>query len=252
MALTHDQVRLFRHNGYLKLDGRLPSAMEDSLKEAIWRDMRGEAEPVVRDLRERVVRLSQILNRDPIFRQAAAHPPLLDALESLLGPNIEIVKNRHNHATLNLAQPDQPDEVGIHRDCVEWSRSLISVLFYLEETTLDNGCTLIVPGTHLLPGIEVLHNVHEEDWIEASGILQQAVPVPMPAGGILAIDGLIFHRIGVNTTDSTRMSMTIGYHSADELSDLEDPKRRLVRGERRYRGNDRKSTTSEHPSIGWP
>ena len=32
--------------------------------------------------------------------------------------------------------------------------------------------------------------------------------------------------------------MTVGYHSVDELSDVPNPKRVLVRGERIYRGND--------------
>ena len=74
-----------------------------------------------RDERGRVVRLSQVLDRAPVFHQAAIHPQLLDTLESLLGPCIEIVKNRHNHATLNLASGTGDT---YHRDAVQWSRGL--------------------------------------------------------------------------------------------------------------------------------
>jgi hypothetical protein len=49
---------------------------------------------------------------------------------------------------------------------------------------------------------------------------------------------MIMHGAGQNRTDGTRISLTVGYHSADELSDVENPKRVLVRGERRYLGND--------------
>ena len=35
------------------------------------------------------------------------------------------------------------------------------------------------------------------------------------------------------------MSITLGYHSVDELLDVENEKRVLVRGERVYGGNDR-------------
>ena len=83
-----------------------------------------------------------------------------------------------------------------------------------------------------------LHKVDSEEWIEAAGVIGQAVPVPMPAGGMLVIDSLIFHRIGSNRTDQTRISMTIGYRSVDELAGVEDPKNLLVRGERQYTGND--------------
>ena len=238
MALTHAEIHHFRHNGYLKCPEMLPVAILSQLKETILHNIADEAEPAVRDKTGRVVRISQILDRDPIFLQAATHPPLLNTLESLLGPQIELVKNRHNHATLNYSTPMGDS---FHRDAVQWSRSLVSVILYLEETTTQNGCTQVIPGSHLLPGVDVLHRVEKEEWVEQSNVLAQAVPVPMPAGSALIIDGLIFHRIGPNQTPNTRMSMTLGYHSADELADLEDPKRILVKGTRNYRGNDTKT-----------
>ena len=109
----------------------------------------------------------------------------------------------------------------------------------LPRGSLRNGCTQIIPGTHLLSGIDHLHQAEKSSWVEASGVLDQAVPVPMTAGGVLIIDGLVFHRVGRNQTKQSRMSMTLGYHSADELTEAEDSKRWLVRGERRYMGNDR-------------
>ena len=98
-----------------------------------------------------------------------------------------------------------------------------------------NGCTLVIPGTHLLPGLAAL--TVEDETLRTSGILEQSVPVPMPAGGMLLIDSLVIHAPGRNRTDGTRMSMTAGYHSVDELSAVENPRRVLVRGERIYMGN---------------
>jgi ectoine hydroxylase-related dioxygenase (phytanoyl-CoA dioxygenase family) len=113
------------------------------------------------------------------------------------------------------------------------------VIFYLENTTVENGCTRVVPGTHLLPGTQALY-FDKDERTKTSGILDQALPVPMPAGGMIAIDSTIIHGAGRNYTSNTRMSMTMGYHSVDELSDAENPKRALVSGERIYMGNDRK------------
>jgi phytanoyl-CoA hydroxylase len=236
MALTHEEIHHFRHSGYLALPVRLPEQMQTDLKTAIGGDIAAEVEPVVRDGEGRAVRLSKILERAPVFYQAATWSPLLDALESLLGPHIELVKNRHNHATLNLASAHTS---GFHRDLVQWSRGLVSVILYLEQTTLENGCTHVVPGTHLLPGVDHLHHIDRDTWIEQSGLLKQALPVPMAAGTFLAIDGLVYHRVGANTTAGTRMSLTLGYHSADELAATRDDKRLLVRGEELYMGNDR-------------
>ena len=68
--------------------------------------------------------------------------------------------------------------------------------------------------------------------------LEQTVPVPMKRGGILLLDGLTFHKIGVNSTNKTRRSITFAYHSIDELSGHKDePYKLLVRGERLVIGN---------------
>jgi phytanoyl-CoA hydroxylase len=234
MSLTSEQIRLFRHNGFLKLPEPIPEEAVTRLRDAIWHDVRAEVEPVVRDRQGRVVRLSNLWDRDPIFRETVTSPVLLDALESLLGPNIELIRNRHNHATLRTAGDGG---VYMHRDVLQWSRPILTVIFYLEETTVENGCTHLIPGTHLLPGLASA-SVAEDEEIQRSGVLDQAVPVPMPAGGMIAMNSLVMHTAGTNRTEGTRMSMTVGYHSVDELSDVPNPKRVLVRGTRPYMGND--------------
>ena len=233
--LTREEVHLFRHNGFLKLPGCLSNDLVLQLRETILKDVDGAVAPVVRNGDGRVVRLSRLLDRDPIFREVASSYVVLTPLSDLLGPNIEVALNRHNHATLNLAGKSD----AFHRDVIQWTRGMVTVIFYLEETTLDNGCTMVVPGTQLQPSLTRLHNVQQEEWVKTSHILDQALPVPMPAGGMLAIDSLIFHRIGNNCTDRSRMSMTVGYHSVDELLGSDVQKRWLVLGERVYLGNDK-------------
>ncbi len=234
-GLSPEAVWLFRHNGYLKLPNVLPPDRVVALKDAILNNVTNAVEPVVRNTDGRVVRLSRLLSRDSIFGETVSDRAVLEPLTALLGPNIEVVLNRHNHATLNLAGKADT----FHRDVVQWTRGLVTVIFYLEATTLENGCTLVVPGSHLWPGVTTLHNLQADGAIDHSGLLSQAVPVPMPAGGMLAIDSLIFHRIGDNVTDQSRMSMTVGYHSADELLGDVQPKRWLVQGKRVYMGNDK-------------
>ena len=231
MSLTSEQVHLFRHNGFLKLENRLPGEQVEKLKKTILRNFREEVEPVVRDREGRVVRISGVVDREPVFFETASSPLVLDPLESLLGPNIELIKNRHNHATLRLASENRPE--GLHRDVRQWSRTIFTVIFYLQETTVENGCTLVVPGSHHFPGVS--GRLYDE--ARTRHLLDQALPVPMPEGGMLVIDSMIMHGVGQNQTEGTRMSMTVGYHSVDEIADLENPHRMLVRGERPYDGN---------------
>lgn len=233
--LTPEQVAFFRHNGFLKLPTKLSDEVVAELRTTVLAHVEGEVAPIVRDKQGRIVRISNIYQRGTPFLEVMTCSQVLDPLESLLGPNIELITNRHNHATLRLAGDGSPYP---HRDVLQWSRTILTVLFYLEESTVENGCTWVVPGSHLLPGRPV-HSLAADDEIQRSGLLEQAVPVPMPVGGLVAIDSMIMHTAGNNTTQGSRISMTVGYHSVDELSRVENPTRILVRGERIYGGNDR-------------
>ena len=160
-------------------------------------------------------------------REVATCAVVLDPLEDLLGPNIEVLRNRHNHVTLRL--PD-PNAERLHRDVPQWSRGIVTVLFYLEESTAERGATQVIPGSHLLPWAE------SADAIGRARLMDQVVRVEMPAGGLLAIDSLLWHGVGHNRVGGTRTSMTMGYHSADGLASVEDRQRLLVRGQRTYAG----------------
>lgn len=223
MTLSPAHVRLFRHNGFLKLPEALPAELVGRLAGTVLQDIRDEVEPVQRDPDGRVVRISNVLSRHPVFLEAAGHPAVVEPLADLLGPNIEAITNRHNHATLRTRSA-HGGKSDLHRDVLQWSRTIVTVLFYLEETTVENGCTLVIPGSHMLQWSS--ENLYDQSAF--AEILPQAVPVPMPAGGLLAIDSTLVHGVGENKTDGTRTSMTVGYHSVDELMDVENPKRILV------------------------
>ena len=235
--LTTYQMNHFRHCGYLLLPTRLPDDVIDGLKEAIRNDITALVEPVARDTEGRPVRLSALLDRHPVFAETGSSDAVVGPLSSLLVPNILMLRNRHNHATMNFSSNKRDD---FHRDNVQWSRGLLTVIFYLEDTTVENGCTEVVPGTHLLLCVTVLHRLADTEWIDQSGLLDQALPIPAKAGQMMVIDSTIFHRAGSNPMDGSRMSMTIGYQSVDELADAPEPTRILISGERIYMGNDRK------------
>lgn len=46
---------------------------------------------------------------------------------------------------------------------------------------------------------------------------RQEIPIPMREGEILLFDGLLFHTVGTNETDRTRMSVSFAFRSVDNL-----------------------------------
>jgi phytanoyl-CoA hydroxylase len=243
MPLTGQQIRFFRDTGYLKLAGVLSAAEVDAMRQVITSHVEKRIPPYRTDPSGGIVKLDSLVRRDPIFSRVIRAPLIAEALQSLLGPNIELKLNRHNHATLN--HPGY-NKFRLHRDVLQWTRNLVTVLIYLEDSTVENGCTYLVPATQDLPGLEVPDNgvtCMDDNGLYAD-LAQQSVPVPMPAGGVLLLDCCVFHSVGENRSTSTRQSICLAFHSLDEFSE-ESTKSQLILGERIYLGND-KTPASEY------
>ncbi|MET8545552.1 phytanoyl-CoA dioxygenase family protein [Kitasatospora sp. NPDC004799] len=236
-ALTGQQARHFRDLGYLRLpDPGLP------------RDLLDEVAAVVRTRAARlpagqakVYRLYQ--NDRALMHRLVAHPALTGPLIALLGPNVVHVLNRHNQGSLNAPGAQ---EVRLHRDILQPTRGLLTAVVYFEDATVESGCTWIVPGSHHAPYVGVPQPDGGGTWmdehLELAELADQAVPVPVPAGGVLLLDGTVFHTVGANSGGSTRTSAVLGYRAADELDAHPDPDRQVVvAGTHLYRGNDRPS-----------
>ena len=247
--LTTDEIRFFRYNGFLKLPWRLPDALVQRLKDQIDADIEQQVEPLVRDYRGDVMRLSAIWERGAAFQEAMGGAEVVPALESLIGPDVELMLNRHNHLTLRRQDDRTAMSMALHRDVTNWSRTICTILFYLEDTNLENGCTQFIPGSHLLPNVAPGRKAEDDPWWIASGLLEQRFSLPMPAGGMLAIDSMLLHAAGRNRTSGTRMTLTAGYHLVDHHAGVWDPKRVVVCGQRDYRGNDARRVDREQRSA---
>lgn len=235
--ITLYEIDFFRRAGYLKYDAIFTEDEVEHLRRIISDQCKEAIEPCLKDDLDRVYRLNQIFDRDQIFRKALTKPAMLDILESLIGPNIEFVKNRHNHATVNTARDTQ---FRLHRDVLQWSRGIISIIIYLDDANVDSGATYIIPTSQYLPYVGTPNNGGtwmDEHHVFAS-LLNQAVQIEVKRGGILIFDSLAFHSVGKNKGVDTRMSIAGGYASTDELVPLIDGAlREIVRGERLYRGS---------------
>jgi phytanoyl-CoA hydroxylase len=248
LGLSHNQTRFFRDNGYFRLL-KVLEAEETARLRAFMTEVK-EAEEARRRAQHddsQVIKLYGLYGRNPeIVKSLITHPRLVAALKSLLGPNVVFVTNRHNHATVNDSTGTK-SEARLHRDILQPTRGLLTVVVYLEESTINNGCTHILPGSQNLPYVGVPQPNGGGTWMdeheEYEGLCDQALPVPMPEGGMLLFNGLAFHSVGRNWSDKTRMSVTLGFRSVDELDRHPDPERQiLVSGEYIYRGNDQLTT----------
>ena len=73
----------------------------------------------------------------------------LDALEDILGPNIKF-----ENAKINSKLPGAATEVKFHQDFLfeaHTNDDMVTVLFFLDDVTQENGPLEVIPGTHRGP-----------------------------------------------------------------------------------------------------
>lgn len=238
--LDFHQIDLFRRVGYLRLEGFFDTETVDTLRSEMDQHIQQRVPPFFEDDAGRIYRLNNLFDRSEVFKRVFKMPKLLEVLQSLLGPNIEFVKNRHNHATMNTRADTH---FRLHRDNLQWSRNMVSIIIYLDDATAETGATHIIPGSQFLPFVGTPNN--GGTWMDShhvfASLIDQSIPIPMKIGGILIFDSLAFHSVGTNVTDKTRRSIAIGYTSVDELLPVQDNTyREVVLGERLYRGSELK------------
>jgi ectoine hydroxylase-related dioxygenase (phytanoyl-CoA dioxygenase family) len=154
-----------------------------------------------------------------VFRQAARAPRLLDALEAILGPNIEFLSDKivYKSSETDYGSP-------WHQDWTYWHGThKISAWVALDPATRENGCLKLLPGSHR----EAV--VHDGDASDGKGFgnrldpnavdESQAVAAPVQPGDAILFHDLTLHASYPNTTGKDRWSLISTFRAVTD----EDP-----------------------------
>ena len=91
---------------------------------------------------------------------------------------------------------------------------LLQVWTALDDTPVASGCVEVFPGSHLFGLATPLGGVVQERLVDHKEANAQATPLPVRAGDVLLIHNHVWHRSGVNTTDTARRAFTVCYMTA--------------------------------------
>lgn len=163
-----------------------------------------------------VRRLLQAYARDPAFAAWATSPALAACLNTLLGPHVELSQAHHN--CVMTKDPAYSSITSWHRDIRYWSferPELVSVWLALGRERIENGCLLVLPGSHAmdfdtgrLDDAQFLRT----DRAENAPLLKTRVAVELDPGDVLFFHCRLFHAAGHNQTAETKFSVVHTYH----------------------------------------
>ncbi len=160
-------------------------------------------------------------DRLPGYFILMSNPKILDVIESLIGPEI------FSNPVYNV-RPKVPKvaagAVPWHQDKSYWpdanSNPVITCWIPLVDSTLENGCLHLIPGTHRKRVI-----AHHQETYSGTGFLalpeneingRKIVALPMSAGSAIFFNDRLLHSSTPNNSDHVRWSVDLRYQPTDQ------------------------------------
>ena len=245
--LTPAQVEHYHTEGYVAIPGFLSaqeiaaflSEMDAASSGNTLADhdaTRMEMEPNQPPDGTQVRRLYEPCSHYEVFRAFSKSERLLDAVGALLGPDLVFHYSKINMKPAGVGSP-----VEWHQDLSYYPlthRGSVSILFYLDAATVENGCLQVMPRRHQS---ELLS--HSTDGFFQGRVTEAVdsslvVPIPGAAGTVIFMHAMTPHASIANVSDTPRRTLILSYRAADafpiytgEMTHKTEANARLVRGQ---------------------
>ncbi|NGM86268.1 phytanoyl-CoA dioxygenase [Parapusillimonas sp. SGNA-6] len=154
----------------------------------------------------------------PWLADLVRHPRILDAVESLLGPDLLVWSS-----VFFIKEPHDPAYVSWHQDSTYWGLSepdVVTAWVALSPSHHDNGCLRVIPGTHVLDQVEHVENLEMRDENNLLTRGQEiavkvdeaaAVELPLQPGDMSLHHIRLFHNSQPNQSAERRIGFAIRY-----------------------------------------
>lgn len=207
----------------------------------------------------------ELMTDDPFWVRLVADERLLDIAEQFIGPDIALFASHY------IAKPPFKGQAVLwHQDGSYWPLEPMEVITFwlaVDDSTPENGCLRVIPGTHTLDLQEMKARTDVESVLESSiddAFVDEAraVDLVLQPGDISIHHPNIIHGSNANTSPNWRRGLTIRYipSSTRILTENDDgswPSAFLLRGEPAPGVNNYNSWPAfvggKHmPFHGWP
>ncbi|MCH9671543.1 MAG: phytanoyl-CoA dioxygenase family protein [Gammaproteobacteria bacterium] len=247
-----DQVRQYKEDGYILVEGVLSAAKLHRLREVTDAMVASAAqltehsdhidlEPSHTRETPRVRRIKKPHQAHPFYRELAADRAITDCMAPLIGENIRL----RPAGKVNMKSAGFGAPVEWHQDWAFYphtNQDVLAVGILLDDMTLENGPLMVLPGSHRGEVFD-----HHADGAFCGAIdvaaaqikLDDAVPLTAPAGSITIHHARLVHGSKMNTSGAPRRILFYEYTAVDAwplggiepVEDFEEFNSRVVRGQ---------------------
>lgn len=231
---TTEQVAQFNCNGYLIVPGlatvsecaRMAAVARDHLTRALApveyeADVGYPGAPVTKAAPggHTIRRLLQAYARDPLFAAWAQDARAVARVQQLFARPVVLPQAHHN--CIMTKQPGFSSETHWHQDIRYWSYArpeLINVWLALGKESEENGCLMLLPGTHIqdfdMARLDTAFFLRP-DLAANQALIATRVSAQLNAGDVLFFHARTFHAAGRNSTQESKLSVVFTYRPND-------------------------------------
>lgn len=225
-AWTAEQLEEYNKNGYLMVRGLLTEKEMHVLNtEAVPQALHGKDDKMHREYeRSGAPRTVFLAHRySPPFQELARHPKILQPVKQILQSEVYVW-----HSKINVKDAFEGAVWLWHQDHGYWIRDgiddrILSVMIFLDRSTLNNGCFMVAPGTHRTPlphYADTVTTSYKQWCVEVDALkknLKEEMIVPMTGnpGDVLFFHSNVLHGSGHNMSPLPRKTMILVYNSIE-------------------------------------
>lgn len=223
--LSEQQIAFYHEYGYLTVENVLSAAELTALRqvtdEFVERSRAISAHDDIFDLepdhsaeQPRLRRIKNPILHHEVYDQTLRHPGILAIVEQLIGAGV-----RSNGNKLNMKEPDHGSAVEWHQDWAFYPHTnddLLAVGVAIDDMTEENGCMLMVPGSH-----RAQLRSHHENGVFVGAVSEpdfqprQVAKCLVKAGGITIHHARTLHASTPNHSSKPRRLLLFQYCSLD-------------------------------------
>ena len=226
--LTNKKIDFYHENGYLGVEGVLSADEVAELRRVTEGFVQLSAsvtehtdvfdlEPGHTPESPKLRRLKDPIKHHEVYKKFLHHPRILDIVEQLIGPGL-----RTNGNKLNMKSPEYGSPVEWHQDWAFYPHTnddILAVGVSMDEMKYENGCLLVIPGSHKGPVYS-----HHQDGHFAGAVTEElpdadkAVPIELEEGGISIHHVRTLHASAKNVSSRPRRLLLYQYCAPDAWS----------------------------------
>lgn len=144
-------------------------------------------------------RLADLVNKGAEFDIFYTHPKVLAGIVEVLGQQIKLSSLNYRAAKPGMGQ--QKLHVDWHETVEPGNYQVCNSIWLLDDFTIENGATRVVPGTHLIP------KTPSDEMENPMGKHSQEQYILAPAGTVVIFNSHTWHGGTTNRTDQDRRAI---------------------------------------------